>query len=77
MVRVAEHVLVSSMKVKPVAHPVVEHSPAEVQVSQLAAQAVQAPESMKYPVSHVVQAVDDEQVLQFEEQAEQAPLSIK
>jgi len=77
MVRVAEQVLVASMKVNPVEQPVVAHSPATVQVSQLAAQAVQAPESMKYPVAQVVQAVAEEQAEQLEEQATQASESLK
>jgi len=56
-----------------VAQPVVAHSPATVQVVQLAAQATQAPEETIYPEAQTVQAVAEVQVVQLELQAEQPP----
>jgi hypothetical protein len=55
-----------------VAQPVVAHSPAVVQVVQLAAQATQAEEETIYPEARALQTVAEEQVVQLDEQALQA-----
>jgi len=44
-----------------------------VQVSQLAAQATQFPEEIKYPVAQVVQVSEAEQTAQLDPQATQLP----
>jgi hypothetical protein len=73
-VTAAEQVLVAVMKTKVALQPVEAHSPATVQVLQLAAHLVQAPEDGKYPSLQVVQVVASVQALQLDPQATQPPV---